>query len=78
MKRTLTDATVQCWHFGGQGELRRHLQIFLDGYDQTWHLKTLQGLTSYEFISKAWNEHPSSVTGRARAASNAKHRPGRG
>jgi hypothetical protein len=31
-----------------------HLRDFVDAYNFAWRLKTLRGLTPYEFICKAW------------------------
>ena len=38
--------------------LRDHLQTFLMAYNFAKRLKTLKGLTSYEFICKCWTEEP--------------------
>jgi hypothetical protein len=35
-----------------------HLQNFVDAYNFARRLKTLRGLTPYEFISKAWTSEP--------------------
>ena len=35
-----------------------HLKIFLTAYNFAKRLKTLKGLTSYEFICKCWTEEP--------------------
>jgi len=59
MNRTLKDATVRRYHYGSHEELRHHLQLFLDAYNHARRLKTLRGLTPYEFICKAWTEQPS-------------------
>jgi len=59
MNRTLKDATVRRYHYGSHDELRRHLQLFLDAYNHARRLKTLRGLTPYEFICKTWTEQPS-------------------
>ncbi len=62
MNRTLKDATVRRYHYGSHDELRQHLQLFLDAYNHARRLKTLRGLTPYEFICKAWTEQPSRFT----------------
>ena len=62
MNRTLKDATVRRYHYGSHDELRRHLQLFPDADNQARRLKTLPGLTPYEFICKAQTEQPSSFT----------------
>jgi transposase InsO family protein len=62
MNRTIKDATVKRYHYGSHDELRRHLQLFIDAYNYGRRLKTLRGLTSYEFICKSWTEQPSRFT----------------
>lgn len=39
-------------------QLRDHLAAFLDAYNFVKRLKTLQGLTPYEAICKAWTDDP--------------------
>ena len=58
MNRTLKDATVKRYHYGSHDELRHHLQLFITAYNYGRRLKTLRGLTPYEFVCKAWTEQP--------------------
>src|SRR5918993_222976 len=58
MNRTLKDATVKRYHYDGHDQLRAHLQLFLDAYNHPRRLKTLRGLTPYEFIHQAWTREP--------------------
>ena len=58
MNRTLKEATVRRYHYASNDELRAHLQTFLDPYNFAKRLKTLKGLTPYEFIVKRWSEEP--------------------
>ncbi len=58
MNRTLKDATVKRYHYETHEQLKAHLQLFLDAYNHAKRLKTLKGLTPYEFICKAWTEEP--------------------
>jgi transposase InsO family protein len=58
MNRTIKEATVRRYHYGSHDELRRHLQLFVDAYNYGRRLKTLRGLTPYEFIGKTWTEQP--------------------
>jgi transposase InsO family protein len=58
MNRTLKEATVRRYHYDGHDQLRAHLQLFLDAYNYARRLKTLRGLTPYEFICKTWTEQP--------------------
>lgn len=62
MNRALKDTTVRRYHDGRHDELRRHLQLFLDADNHARRLKTLRGLTPYEFIGRAWTEQPSRFT----------------
>jgi len=58
MNRTLKEATVKRYHYGSHDQLRAHLQLFVDAYNHARRLKTLRGLTPYEFICQAWTREP--------------------
>ena len=58
MNRTLKDATVKRYHYGSHDQLRAHLRLFVDAYNHARRLKTLRGLTPYEFIHQAWTREP--------------------
>jgi transposase InsO family protein len=58
MNRTIKEATVRRYHYGCHDELRHHLQLFVDAYNYGRRLKTLRGLTPFEFIGKTWTEQP--------------------
>jgi transposase InsO family protein len=58
MNRTLKEATVRRYHYDSHDQLRAHLQLFLDAYNYARRLKTLRGLTPYEFICKTWTDQP--------------------
>tara|TARA_R110000751_G_scaffold90592_2_gene177761 strand:- start:9492 stop:10484 length:993 start_codon:yes stop_codon:yes gene_type:complete len=58
MNRTIKDATVKRFHYDSQDQLRRHLQDFIDAYNFGRRLKSLKGLTPYEFICKRWTIEP--------------------
>ena len=58
MNRTLKDATVRRYHYDSHDQLREHLETFLVAYNFAKRLKTLRGLTPYEFICKRWTENP--------------------
>ena len=62
MNRTIKDATVKRYFYETHNQLRAHLQNFLDAYNFARRLKTLKGLTPYEFICKAWTSEPSRFT----------------
>jgi len=52
MNRTLKEATVKRYHYGTHDQLREHLQTFIMAYNFAKRLKTLHGLTPYEYICK--------------------------
>jgi len=58
MNRTLKQATVRRYHYGTHHQLDTHLSAFLDAYNFAKRLKTLNGLTPYEAICKAWTTEP--------------------
>ncbi len=58
MNRTIKDATVKRFHYDSHEQLRRHLQNFIDAYNFGRRLKTLRGLTPYEFTCKQWTSQP--------------------
>ncbi|MGN8160635.1 IS481 family transposase [Salinisphaera sp. SWV1] len=58
MNRTIKEATVQRFHYDDHAQLQRHLADFIDAYDFGRRLKTLRGLTPYEFICKQWASEP--------------------
>ena len=58
MNRTLKEATVRRYHYETHDQLREHLGAFLAAYNFAKRLKTLKGLTPYEYICKRWTENP--------------------
>ena len=54
MNRTIKDATVKRYHYDDHAQLERHLGDFIAAYNFGRRLKTLKGLTPYEFICKQW------------------------
>ena len=58
MNRTIKEATVKRYHYGSHDELKAHMQTFLMAYNFAKRLKTLKGLTPYEYICKIWSEDP--------------------
>ena len=58
MNRTIKDATVKRYFYETHDQLRVHLRDFVDAYNFARRLKTLRGLTPYEFVSKAWTSQP--------------------
>lgn len=62
MNRTIKDATVKRYHYDSHDQLRRHLSDFIDAYNFARRLKTLSGLTPYEYICKVWTSQPERFT----------------
>ena len=58
MNRTIKDATVKRYFYDTHDQLRAHLRDFVDACNFARRLKTLRGLTPYEFIYKAWTSQP--------------------
>jgi len=58
MNRTIKDATVKRFHYDGHDQLRGHLADFVTAYNFAKRLKTLKGLTPYEYICKIWTKEP--------------------
>ena len=54
MNRTIKDAAVKRYYYQTHDLLKSHLQTFLVACKFARRLKTLKGLTSYEFIGKTW------------------------
>lgn len=50
MNRTLKEATVKRYYYETHGQLRSHLSDFVTAYNFGRRLKTLKGLSSYEYI----------------------------
>ena len=58
MNRTIKDATVKRYHYDSHDQLRTHLADFMAAYNYARRLKTLGGLTPYEYICKIWTSEP--------------------
>lgn len=58
MNRTLKDATVKRYHYETHQHLKEHLHTFLMAYNFAKRLKTLRGLTPYEFVCASWQKEP--------------------
>jgi transposase InsO family protein len=58
MNRTLKEATVRTYHYQSHAQLRAHLASFLDAYHFAKRLKSLSGLTPFQFICSSWQNHP--------------------
>ena len=58
MNRTIKEATVKRYHYDSHRQFEAHLNDFIGAYNCGRRLKTLKGLTPYEFIVKAWTKEP--------------------
>ena len=58
MNRTIKEATVQRFYYATHEQLRTHLTDFVAAYNFGRRLKTLKGLTPYEFICNRWTLEP--------------------
>ena len=58
MNRTLKEATVRRYYYESHDRLRAHLHSFLDAYNFAKRLKSLSGLTPFEYICKIWTDQP--------------------
>ena len=52
MNRTIKEATVKRYHYESHGQLVRHLDDFVAAYNFARRLKTLNGLTPFEFVCR--------------------------
>lgn len=62
MNRTIKEATVKRYFYNTHDHLQGHLSDFIAAYNFARRLKTLQGLTSYEYICKLWTHDPDRFT----------------
>ena len=58
MNRTIKEATVKRDHDESHDQLESHLSDFINAYNYGRRLKTLKGLTPYEYICKIWTDDP--------------------
>jgi transposase InsO family protein len=59
MNRTIKEATVKRFYYETHDHLRQHLADFVAAYNFARRLKTLRGLTPYEFLCQMWEKEPS-------------------
>jgi len=62
MNRTIKEATVKRFYYETHDQLRSHLADFVSAYNFAKRLKTLKGLTPYEYICKLWTKEPGRFT----------------
>jgi transposase InsO family protein len=58
MNRTIKEATVKRYYYDSHTQLTAHLHDFINAYNYGRRLKTLRGLTPYEYICKIWATEP--------------------
>jgi transposase-like protein len=58
MNRTIKEATVRRYHYDSHRQLETHLGDFINAYNYGRRLKTLRGLTPYEYICTCWANEP--------------------
>jgi hypothetical protein len=62
MSRTIKDATVKRFYYPSHDHLKQPLHTFLMAYNFAKRLKTLKGLTPYEYSCKIWTTQPERFT----------------
>jgi transposase InsO family protein len=62
MNRTIKEATVKRFHYDDHAQFEAHLTDFIAAYNFGRRLKTLKGLTPYEYICKIWTAEPNRFT----------------
>ncbi|SFU96353.1 Integrase core domain-containing protein [Aliiroseovarius crassostreae] len=58
MNRTIKEATVKRDHYDTHSQLEAHITDFIAAYNYARRLKTLHGLTPFEYICKIWTSEP--------------------
>ena len=58
MNRTIKEATVKRFHYDNHRQFETHLTDFISAYNYGRRLKTLKGLTPYEYVCKVWTTEP--------------------
>ncbi len=58
MNRTIKEVTVKRFYYESPDPLRTHLTDFMAAYNFARSLKTLNGLTPYEYICEIWTSDP--------------------
>lgn len=58
MNRTIKEATVKRYHYDSHDQLLTHLADFMAAFNFARRLKTLNGLTPYQYICKIWTSEP--------------------
>jgi hypothetical protein len=56
MNRTIKDARLKRYFYDTHNKVKAHLADFLEAYSLARRLKTLNGLTRYEYLCKLWTQ----------------------
>jgi transposase InsO family protein len=62
MNRTLKEATVKRYYYETHDQFRSHLADFVTAYNFGRRLKTLKGLSPYQYICSIWTNEPDRFT----------------
>lgn len=62
MNRAIKEATVKRYHYDNRRQFETHLHGFIDADNYGRRLKTLRGLTPFEYICKIWTSEPERFT----------------
>ena len=62
MNRTIKEATIKRFHYDDHQQFETHLADFVSAYNFGRRLKSLRGLTPYEYICKCWTSEPDRFT----------------
>ena len=62
MNRTLKESTVKKYYYQTHEHLKTHMHSFVMAYNFARRLKTLKGLTPYEYVCKIWTTEPERFT----------------
>lgn len=54
MNRTIKEATIKRYYYDSHAQPTTDLHDFIDAYNDRRRLKTLNSLTSFEYICKIW------------------------
>jgi transposase InsO family protein len=60
--RTIKEATIKRLHYEDHNQIRTNLADFIAVYNFARRLKTIGGLTPYEYICKIWTSEPDRFT----------------
>jgi Integrase core domain len=62
VNHTIKEATVKRYNYDSHAQLTAHLHDFINAYNYGRRLKTLKGLTPFEYICKIWTIEPDRLT----------------